>query len=117
MNSTHQALKDTTQGSNPPLTPAVDIYETEKELVLLADLPGVTEAGLQLGIDHGILTLEGAINENGTNQQQRYYRQFRLNDKIDTNSGNATLNNGVLTLRLPKTAEAKPKKIAVKTLH
>jgi len=117
MNSTHQAFKDTTQGSNPPLTPAVDIYETETELILLADLPGVTETNLQLGIDHGILTLEGAINENGIDHQHRYYRQFRLTDKIDTNGGNATLKNGVLTLRLPKSEVAKPKKIAVKTLH
>ena len=117
MNCNHQPRKGTIKESQTHLTPAVDIYETEAELVLLAELPGVTEAGLQLQIDSDILTLEGAMTGEGTTPQHHFYRQFRLNDKIDGNSGKATLQGGVLTLRLPKTAAAEPKKIAVRTLH
>lgn len=97
-------------------TPTVDIYETDDELVLLADLPGVEDQGLQLEVARGVLTLaaEAAVEGAG---EAAYYRQFRLSDRIDTDAGEATLKDGVLTLRLPKRAVAKPKKIAVKSLH
>ena len=117
MNCNHQPLKEAAQNHQADRAPAVDIYETEAELVLLANLPGVAESGLKLEIDNGILTLEGNVDENGEKHLHRYYRQFRLTEKIDGNSSNATLKNGVLTLRLPKTEAAKPKKIAVRTLH
>lgn len=98
-------------------TPAVDIYETESELVLLADMPGVVEQGLQLEVSRGVLTLEAerSVAEDGS--KYGYYRQFKLSDRIDADAGQAQLKNGVLTLRLPKSEAAKPKKIAVKTLH
>lgn len=99
------------------LTPAVDIYETGEELVLLADLPGVAEQDLQLEVSHGVLTLEAAPSNAGAEQQYNFYRQFRLSERIDAGAGEAALKDGVLTLRLPKVEEAKPKKIAVKTLH
>jgi HSP20 family protein len=98
-------------------TPAVDIYETDSELVLLADMPGVTDQGLQLEVSRGVLTLEAQreVAENGN--KHGYYRQFKLSERIDADAGQAQLKNGVLTLRLPKIEAAKPKKIAVKTLH
>ena len=98
-------------------TPDVDIYETDSELVLLADMPGITDQDLQLEISRGVLTLEAerAVADNGN--KHGYYRQFRLSDRIDADAGQAELKNGVLTLRLPKSEAAKPKKIAVKTLH
>ena len=99
------------------LTPAVDIYETPAELVVMADLPGVDEAGLQLEVSRGVLTLEAEIQAAENEKQRGYYRQFRLSEMIDADAGSAVLKDGVLTLRLPKAEAAKPKKIAVKTLH
>lgn len=98
-------------------TPAVDIYETDQELVLLADLPGVREEDLQLEVVRGILTLEAEQAAVKGSAQKAYYRQFKLSDRIDADAGEAELKDGVLTLRLPKSEAEKPKKIAVKTLH
>lgn len=99
------------------LTPEVDIYETDSELVLLANLPGVTETGLELEVDRGILTIEGLIDAAENTQKRSYYRKFQLSERIDVDAGNGSLKDGVLTLRLPKTATAKPQQITVKTLH
>ncbi|MEE4252759.1 MAG: Hsp20/alpha crystallin family protein [Desulfuromusa sp.] len=99
------------------MTPAVDIYETADELVLTADLPGVAKEGLQLEVSRGVLTLEGEIQAADNERQRSYYRQFTLSERIDADAGDAALKDGVLTLRLPKSEAAKPKKIAVKTLH
>ncbi len=99
------------------LTPAVDIYETEEELVLLADLPGVAEADLKLEVFRDTLTIEGAITTKENKRQSSYYRQFNLAKEINGNTGNATLKDGVLTLRLAKIEPEKPQTIAVNTLH
>lgn len=98
-------------------TPAVDIYETDNELVLLADMPGVNDQGLQLEVSRGVLTLEAERQGVENGNKYGYYRQFKLSEQIDADAGEAELKNGVLTLRLPKAETAKPKKIAVKTLH
>lgn len=98
-------------------TPAVDIYETDSELVLLADMPGVNDQGLQLEVSRGVLTLEAECEGSAKGNKHGYYRQFKLSERIDADAGQAQLKDGVLTLRLPKTEAAKPKKIAVKTLH
>jgi len=97
--------------------PAVDIYETDNELVLLADMPGVNDQGLQLEVSRGVLTLEAERERSENGNKHGYYRQFKLSDRIDADAGQAQLKDGVLTLRLPKSETAKPKKIAVKTLH
>ena len=99
------------------MTPAVDIYETADELVLTADLPGVAKQGLQLEVSRGVLALEGEIQDVDNEKQRSYYRQFTLSERIDADAGDAALKDGVLTLRLPKSEAAKPRKIAVKTLH
>ncbi len=118
MNCEQRTVKETNQNTQAHhLNPAVDIYETATELVLLANMPGVAEGGLQLEIAQGVLTLEGAIGSGENDLSQSYYRQFRLSEKIASSSGNATLKDGVLTLRLPKAEAAKPQKIAVKMLH
>ena len=99
------------------LTPVVDIYETAEELIVMADLPGIEESGLQLEVSRGVLTLEAEIEAAENGRKCGYYRQFKLSDRIDADAGDAALKDGVLTLRLPKVAAAKPKKIVVKTLH
>lgn len=97
--------------------PAVDIYENDDELVLLANLPGVEERALQIEVARGLLTIEAetAAVEGGV--KTAYYRQFKLSERIAADAGEAVLKDGVLTLRLPKSEAGKPKKIAVKTLH
>lgn len=98
-------------------TPLVDIYETDQHLVLLAGLPGVAEPDLQIEVARGILTLEAEQSAVEGAARKAYYRQFKLSDQVDADAGAAELKDGVLTLRLPKSEAAKPKKITVKTLH
>lgn len=97
-------------------TPAVDIYETEDALVMVADMPGVDEENLQIEIERGVLTLEGDFGRD-EGYRTEYYRQFKLSDRFDAEAGEAALKDGVLTLKLPKSEVEKPKKIPVKTLH
>ena len=113
----HQENKVAAEKSIFRLTPAVDIYETRAELVMMADLPGVEESEMQLEVSRGVLTLEAGIQAGENEQPRGYYRQFQLSERITADAGDASLKDGVLTLRLPKIETAKPKKIAVKTLH
>jgi len=105
------------------LTPAVDIFENEAALTLVADLPGVPKDRLSLGIDKGILTIEALAptatdegllyNEYGTSG---YYRRFQLPDTLEFDKVTADLKDGVLTLRMPKAEAARPRRIEV-TVH
>lgn len=113
--------EQTTPG--PVFTPAVDIFETEKEITLLADLPGVKADGLKIDLRDSTLTLigevapfEGAEEDDILIEYEvgRYYRQFSLSEAIDQNKIEATLKDGVLRLLLPKVEAAVPKKITVK---
>jgi HSP20 family molecular chaperone IbpA len=107
--------------SLPVLTPRVDILENEKELMMLADLPGVEEKDLNLNLENDILTLEGVFNPGGNEGDillqefggGRYYRQFTLSQSIDRAAIVATLKGGELTLTLPKAAAAQPQQINV----
>lgn len=106
------------------VTPAVDIFEQEGGLTLIADMPGVSSQELKVDIDKGVLTLEGAakIGLSGDRLYSEfaptgYYRQFHLSEHIDCEKVDAELKNGVLTLRLPKAETALPKRIEVKTIH
>ena len=105
-------------------TPAVDIFETDAEIALLADLPGVNSENLSIDLNDGVLTLTGDIEpyENPDEEDLmieyevgKYYRQFTLSDIIDQNKIEANLSDGVLHLRLPKAEKAQPRKIEVKS--
>ena len=105
-------------------TPSVDIFETERELTLLADLPGVTPENLTIDLRENTLSLTGEVEsfERGHEEDLlveyetgKYYRQFSLSNVIDQSKINAKLTDGVLRLTLPKVEEAKPRKIKVKT--
>jgi len=104
-------------------TPAVDIFETEKEITLLADMPGVKADDLSIDLRENTLTLSanvepvrGADEELllGEYESGRYYRQFTLGEVINQEKIDARLTDGVLRLSLPKVEKATPKKIAVK---
>jgi len=105
-------------------TPAVDIFETEKEITLLADMPGVKADNLTIDLRDNTLTLAADIAPvDDTNEEDllkeydtgRYYRQFTLGELINQENIDAKLNDGVLRLALPKFEKATPKKISVKT--
>lgn len=103
------------------ITPAVDIFENEEVLTLVADLPGVERSDLQIGIENDILTIEGAAADRNEAfytefSSAGYYRRFQLPDHLDLEKIGAELSNGVLTLRMPKAAAARPHRIEV-TVH
>jgi HSP20 family protein len=102
------------------VSPPVDIYEMPDGLVVRADVPGVTHEHLDVHVDHHVLTIQAqtghAHSADLTYREYEpvnYFRQFELNDRVDEGKISADLKHGVLTLTLPKAAEAKAHKIAV----
>ena len=103
------------------LTPAVDIYETDNGLTVVADMPGVAKDNLKIEVEDGILTIQGKTSlsrrNNPTSEEYmlyNYFRQFELSDYVEHEHIDAVLKNGVLTLNLPKAERAKPKRVEVK---
>jgi HSP20 family protein len=103
-------------------TPEVDIFETDKAITLLADIPGVKPEKLNIDLRDNILTITGDVDRLQATDEEllvmeyetgRYYRQFTLSEVIDQTKIDAKLNLGVLRLRLPKVAKASPRKIAI----
>jgi HSP20 family molecular chaperone IbpA len=104
-------------------TPAVDIFETDKEIAVLADMPGVKAGDLNIDLHENVLTLDGEVNApDGADEVDvireyrtgKYRRQFTLSQMIDQSKIDAEMKDGVLRLRLPKIEAATPRKIAVK---
>lgn len=102
--------------------PHVDIFETEQEVVVLADVPGVAPEGIDLALEENILTIQAQrspvqylgrviLEEYETGH---YLRRFTLAESIDQERIEAALVNGVLKVRLPKLGPSQPKKITVK---
>jgi HSP20 family protein len=107
----------------PVFTPAVDIFETEKEITLLADMPGVKAGDLDIDLHDNVLSLDGDVKSpEGADEVDvfreyrtgKYFRQFTLSQVIDQSKIHAELKDGVLRLKLPKVEAATPRKIAVK---
>ncbi len=109
--------------SQRPWTPAVDILETDNELVVKADLPDVDMKDIQVEIENGTLTLKGERKfekeekETGYHRIERSYgsfaRYFSLPDTVESDKVKADYKNGVLTVTLPKKEVAKPRSIKV----
>lgn len=104
------------------MSPAVDIYETEDGLTVLADVPGVDKNDVEIHVDDKILTIRGTVSlpkRRGMVSEEfgmlNYFRQFRLSDEVDQGKIKASIDQGVLTLRLPKAERAKPRRIEVRT--
>jgi len=103
-------------------TPRVDILENDDELVLLADVPGVKLEDMEVRFEKGELTLHGrcaartlgARALSGEYDVGDFYRVFSLSEHLDPAQITAALAQGVLTVRLPKTEAARPKRIEVK---
>jgi HSP20 family protein len=115
-----QSNLESTRGWERYLRPPVDIYETPDELVLVADMPGVSSENLEVHVDDGVLTLRGKAAHAAPGEPifrefelANFFRQFELGIGIDAAKVQAELKNGVLKLHLPKSEEAKPRQIPV----
>lgn len=108
--------------TGPVYTPPVDIWETEEELVVCADMPGVAPDNLDIEFENRQLTIRGKVlprgGERDTVLQEYgvgdYYRSFAIGESIDSERISAEMKAGVLVLHLPKTESAKPRRIQVK---
>ena len=111
------------QPGTRPWAPAVDIFETDNELVLKADVPGVEQKDIDIQLENGTLTVKGERKFNneergkGFHRLERSYgsfvRYFTVPETVDPEHVRADFHNGVLTVTLPKKEIAKPKAIKV----
>jgi HSP20 family protein len=113
----------TEPSSNRPWSPAVDIYETENELVLKADLPEVNQKDIDVRVENQTLTVAGSRNFEKTNGNKGFHRiersygnfvrSFAIPNLFDTENITASYENGVLSVTLPKKEAAKPRQVKV----
>jgi len=104
-------------------SPAVDIYSNERELVVLADMPGVSSESVDIDLRDDILTIVGKSQEKAGEgdlllseyRTGNYFRSFRVTEGIDQAKITASMSDGVLKLTLPKVEKAIPRKIAIST--
>lgn len=105
------------------LSPSVDIYEEEGEMVVKADLPGIAKDDLNVAITENALTITGEKRKEEKVDKKNYHRlerscgsfsrSFRLPDNVDPDKAKASFKDGVLEVRLPKTRATKQKKITI----
>jgi HSP20 family protein len=118
----NRELKKFMQGSNTQKTfPEVNIYESKDKYMVLAKIPGVDKKDIQISIKDNALKLSGEIKSKDSNKT--YYlterisgsfkRNFMFDEKIDAEKVFAELKNGILTIDLPKSEDAKPKVITI----
>jgi HSP20 family protein len=113
---------DTIMGTTK--SPAMDIAEYENELVVTAELPGVKKDQVKVTFENGILTVDGQRKSTETPKEANvllnemqirdFSRSIRINVEVDVNNIAAELEDGILSVRLPKQEVAKPKQIEVK---
>ena len=125
MNDTPQTelATRTARETEPALVPPIDVIEDDGGITLTADLPGASREALSVRVDGDVLTLEAPI---GLGEPQgmepvyaevrsgHYRRSFTLSRELDSTRIEAALKDGVLTLRLPKLDEARPRRIEVR---
>ena len=110
------------QAPQRAVLPAVDVYEDDAGITLLADMPGVPREQLELKVEGDSLSIEGAVRALTPDGLEavyaevrvpRYRRTFTLSRELDTSHIDASLKDGVLTLRIPKQAHAQPRRIEI----
>jgi len=104
-------------------SPAVDIYETENELVLTAELPGVEEKDVEIKVEDNTLSLKGERKFEKETREENYhrieraygsfYRSFSLPNYVDQDKISAEYENGLLKIHMPKKPEVKPRKVKI----
>ena len=102
--------------------PVADIYEAEHDLTIILEMPGVEKSNVDIRVEDGILSVEGRLDLTKYQGLQplyteynigNYARSFRLSSKIDQNKIAAEMKDGVLSLKLPKVEEVKPRSIQI----
>jgi HSP20 family protein len=102
--------------------PTADIFETEPALTVVMEMPGVDKSNVDISIEDGVLTVQGRLDFSKYEGMQplyteynigHYRRSFSLSSKIEQDRISAQMQDGVLTLLLPKAEEAKPRRISV----
>ena len=113
------------QSAETPIRPPVDIWENEQGITLCADMPGVSKERLNLRVDGNTLVIEGKVQFDLAEKAEALYadvrsslyrRSFSLSSELETDKIEASLKDGVLTVRIPKRAELRPRKIEVQAL-
>jgi len=108
--------------TGPTFIPAVDIFETDKTITLVADMPGVKADAVDIDLNENVLSLSGDVLPfEGKDEEDiliefevgRFWRQFTISEMIDQTKIDAELKDGVLHLTLPKIEKAQPRKITV----
>lgn len=103
--------------------PRADIFETDNEVIVVADMPGVDEKSVDITLEKNVLSINGYVEwaqpENyslayAEYEVGDYFRRFTLSDEVDQDNIQATVKNGVLRLHLPKAGPAQARKITVK---
>lgn len=104
-------------------TPAVDIYETSQDLVLLVDMPGVSSENVDIDLSNNVLSIVGKLSLTADDSREllteycagNYFRSFRITDVVDQTRISAAISDGVLKLTLPKAEKAVPRKIPIES--
>ena len=123
-------FEETWRGARPSIAGnalALDVHETDQAYVVHTSLPGVEADKINISFQDDVLTISGEVEQAKTNEDQntrvllsersygKFSRSIRLAQAIDADKVEATYENGVLTLTLPKAPEAQPRLIPVKT--
>jgi HSP20 family protein len=105
-------------------TPAIDVYQTEGDVVIEAPLPGIDPAQVEVTVTQDVLTIQGHVERKTEVDEQSYYRRevrsgsfhrsVALPAAVEGDRAEASYDKGVLTVRIPKTAAAKPKAVRVR---
>lgn len=119
-NRVEEGKAEATRGG-PQFVPQVDIFETEGELLLLADVPGVRAEDIDMHYERGELTLRARVARRSPEgatllreyEEGDFHRVFSVHESIDASRIEAQCKNGVLTVRLPKMEAVKPRQIKV----
>lgn len=114
--------KESAEAQSVTVTPRVDLLEKDDELLILADMPGVTPDSVDIRFENGELSVHGRRTVSHPEKSRvrweyevtNYFRSFKLTEKIAADRISAELKDGVLTLHLPKVEAVKPRRIAVK---
>jgi HSP20 family protein len=122
-------MKDIIEGDNSNIAtsswcPAVDIKEEADRFVIMADIPGVDPADIEVTMEHGMLTIKGERSSESETEKEgfrrvertsgTFYRRFSLPETADADKIEASGKNGVLEIVLPKQEKVKPRRIEIK---
>jgi HSP20 family protein len=105
--------------------PAFDVSETDKELIVKADVPGMDKKDINITVSDGMLTIKGEKKHEEKEENEHYHRverrygvfsrTMRLPQEVEADKVDASYKDGVLSIRLPKSEDTEPKKIEIKT--